>query len=90
MSHDVKAELSWHLCHSQSEYKRAKPPYSTAFTINAAQTLEAFYAVTLDEGRIMAVRLYLHERLVNNERALLVPHLGTHTETLAEMRSHAM
>ncbi|KAL1592656.1 hypothetical protein SLS60_011072 [Paraconiothyrium brasiliense] len=59
---------------------------------------EAAMATALDEGRIAAVGLDVYERepviddrLIKNERALLVPHLGTHTtETLAKMESHAM
>lgn len=55
-------------------------------------------AEALDSGHIAAVGLDVYEkeplideRLVKNERALLVPHLGTHTvETLAKMESHAM
>ena len=55
-------------------------------------------AAALDSGHIASVGLdvYEHEpridaRLVANDRALLVPHLGTHTtETLAKMEAHAM
>ncbi|KAI9870941.1 MAG: hypothetical protein M1823_008594, partial [Watsoniomyces obsoletus] len=55
-------------------------------------------AKALDEGHVAAVGLDVYERepliderLVKNERALLVPHLGTHTvETLAHMEKHAM
>lgn len=59
---------------------------------------EAAMAEALDSGKIAAVGLDVYERepevdkkLIANERALLVPHLGTHTvETLAKMESLAM
>ncbi len=59
---------------------------------------EAAMAQALDSGKIAAVGLDVYERepavneqLVKNERALLVPHLGTHTtETLAKMETWAM
>lgn len=59
---------------------------------------EAAMADGLDAGKIAAVGLdvYEHEpivdtRLLKNERALLVPHLGTHTtETLKKMETWAM
>ncbi|KIY01297.1 uncharacterized protein Z520_02849 [Fonsecaea multimorphosa CBS 102226] len=59
---------------------------------------EAAMAAALDEGHIAAVGLdvfenepIVNEQLLNNNRALLVPHLGTHTtETLAEMEALAM
>ena len=55
-------------------------------------------AKALDSGHLAAVGLdvYEHEPVINesllkNKRALLVPHLGTHTvETLAKMEAHAM
>jgi glyoxylate reductase len=59
---------------------------------------EAAMAEALDNGKIAAVGLDVYERepvvderLVKNERALLMPHLGTHTtETLAKMEMWAM
>jgi glyoxylate reductase len=59
---------------------------------------EAAMAEALDTGKIAAVGLDVYEceplveeRLLKNERALLVPHLGTHTtETLAKMETWAM
>ncbi|KAH7409647.1 putative 2-hydroxyacid dehydrogenase [Cadophora sp. MPI-SDFR-AT-0126] len=59
---------------------------------------EAAMAAALDSGKIAAVGLDVYEfepkieaALVANERALLIPHLGTHTtETLAKMESLAM
>jgi lactate dehydrogenase-like 2-hydroxyacid dehydrogenase len=59
---------------------------------------EAAMAAALDEGHISAVGLdvyekepEVHERLLKNDRALMIPHLGTHTtETLAKMEELAM
>ncbi|KAH8878806.1 2-hydroxyacid dehydrogenase UNK4.10 [Thozetella sp. PMI_491] len=67
-------------------------------TARGAVIDEAAMAEALDSGKIAAVGLdvYEHEpivdnRLVQNPRALLVPHLGTHTtETLAKMEIWAM
>ncbi|KAH8655125.1 D-isomer specific 2-hydroxyacid dehydrogenase [Tricladium varicosporioides] len=59
---------------------------------------EAAMAAALDSGKIASVGLDVYENepeinktLMGNERALLIPHLGTHTtETLAAMESLAM
>lgn len=59
---------------------------------------EAAMAAALEKGKIGSVGLDVYERepeidasLMKNERALLIPHLGTHTtETLAKMESLAM
>ena len=59
---------------------------------------EAAMAEALNSGHVASVGLDVYEkepkvdeRLVANERALLVPHLGTHTtETLAKMEALAM
>ncbi|RSL51854.1 hypothetical protein CEP54_011203 [Fusarium duplospermum] len=59
---------------------------------------EAAMAAGLEDGHIAAVGLdvyekepEINERLIKNDRAILVPHLGTHTvETLTEMESLAM
>ncbi|ODM16044.1 hypothetical protein SI65_08478 [Aspergillus cristatus] len=57
---------------------------------------EAAMADALNSGRIASVDVYenepvVNEKLVKNERALLVSYLGTHTvETLAKMESWAM
>ncbi|RAR10367.1 tartrate dehydrogenase [Stemphylium lycopersici] len=67
-------------------------------TARGAIIEEAAMAEALDEGHVAAVGLDVYERepviderLIKNERALLVPHLGTHTvETLAKMEAHAM
>ncbi|OAL45128.1 hypothetical protein IQ07DRAFT_216484 [Pyrenochaeta sp. DS3sAY3a] len=75
-----------------------KPGVILVNTARGAIIDEAAMAIALEDGRISAVGLDVYEqepliddRLVRNERALLVPHLGTHTtETLAKMESHAM
>ncbi|TID04172.1 putative 2-hydroxyacid dehydrogenase UNK4.10 [Colletotrichum higginsianum] len=67
-------------------------------TARGAVIDEGAMAEALDAGHIAAVGLDVYEReplvderLVKNERALLVPHLGTHTvETLRQMESLAM
>lgn len=67
-------------------------------TARGATNDEAAMAEALDTGKIAAVGLDVYEceplveeRLLKNERALLVPHLGTHTiETLAKMETWAM
>lgn len=67
-------------------------------TARGAIINEAVMAAELESGKIAAVGLDVYEfepkveaALVANERALLVPHLGTHTtETLAKMESLAM
>lgn len=59
---------------------------------------ESAMAAALDSGKIASVGLDVYEKepeinasLIKNEKALLVPHLGTHTvETLAKMESLAM
>ncbi|KIX00117.1 uncharacterized protein Z518_10254 [Rhinocladiella mackenziei CBS 650.93] len=59
---------------------------------------EAALAAALDAGKVAAVGLDVYEHeptvhpsLLRNDRALLVPHLGTHTiETLAAMEGLAM
>ncbi|RAK90120.1 2-hydroxyacid dehydrogenase [Aspergillus costaricaensis CBS 115574] len=67
-------------------------------TARGAIVDEAAMADALESGHIGAVGLdvyerepEINERLVKNERALLVPHIGTHTyETLAKMEEWAM
>ncbi|CAJ0552540.1 Ff.00g006180.m01.CDS01 [Fusarium sp. VM40] len=59
---------------------------------------ESALADALDSGKVASAGLdvyehepQINERLIKNERALLVPHLGTHTiETLTKMESCAM
>ena len=86
-----------HLLGSE-EIAKMKPGAIIINTARGAIIEEAAMAVALDEGRLAAVGLDVYEnepvvdeRLVKNERALLVPHLGTHTtETLAKMEALAM
>ncbi|KXH26111.1 hypothetical protein CNYM01_13947 [Colletotrichum nymphaeae SA-01] len=81
-----------------AEIAKMKPGVVLINTARGAVIDEAAMAVALDEGQIAAVGLDVYEkeplvdeRLVKNERALLVPHLGTHTvETLGQMESLAM
>lgn len=80
------------------EIAKMKPGVDIVNTARGAIIDEAAMAKALDDGHIAAVGLDVYEnepavdeRLVKNERALLVPHLGTHTtETLAKMESLAM
>ncbi|KAH7069336.1 D-isomer specific 2-hydroxyacid dehydrogenase [Paraphoma chrysanthemicola] len=81
-----------------AEIAKMKPGVVIVNTARGAIIDEAAMAKALDDGHIAAVGLDVYERepliderLVKNERALLVPHLGTHTvETLAQMEKHAM
>lgn len=81
-----------------AEIAKMKPGVVIVNTARGAIIDEAAMAKALDEGHVAAVGLDVYEReplieeqLVKNERALLVPHLGTHTvETLAKMEAHAM
>ncbi|KAF7557563.1 hypothetical protein G7Z17_g597 [Cylindrodendrum hubeiense] len=81
-----------------AEIAKMKPGVVIINTARGAIIDEAAMATALDEGHIAAVGLDVYERepliderLVKNERALLIPHLGTHTtETLAKMESLAM
>jgi lactate dehydrogenase-like 2-hydroxyacid dehydrogenase len=82
----------------ESEIAKMKKGVVIVNTARGAIIDEAAMSQALDEGNIAAVGLDVYERepliderLVKNERALLVPHLGTHTvETLAKMEEHAM
>lgn len=75
-----------------------KPGVVLINTARGAIIDEAAMAEALDTGHIASVGLDVYEeepkvnaRLMENERALLVPHLGTHTkETLAKMETLAM
>ncbi|KAF2181163.1 hypothetical protein K469DRAFT_729564 [Zopfia rhizophila CBS 207.26] len=81
-----------------AEIAKMKPGVVIVNTARGAIIDESAMARALDEGHIAAVGLDVYEwepmideRLVKNDRALLVPHLGTHTaETLAKMEGHAM
>ncbi|KAH7157258.1 D-isomer specific 2-hydroxyacid dehydrogenase [Dactylonectria estremocensis] len=81
-----------------AEIAKMKPGVVIINTARGAIIDEAAMAAALDDGHVAAVGLDVYEkeplideRLVKNERALLVPHLGTHTtETLAKMESMAM
>ncbi|KAM0323177.1 hypothetical protein ACHAQA_009027 [Verticillium albo-atrum] len=81
-----------------AEIAKMKPGVVIINTARGAIIDEAAMAAALDEGHIAAVGLDVYEQepavneqLVKNERALLVPHLGTHTiETLAKMEALAM
>lgn len=67
-------------------------------TARGAVVDEAAMAAALEKGKIASVGLDVYEKeplinesLMKSSRALLVPHLGTHTtETLAKMESLAM
>ncbi|KAH8817097.1 D-isomer specific 2-hydroxyacid dehydrogenase [Xylogone sp. PMI_703] len=82
----------------KDQIAKMKPGVVIVNTARGAIIDEAAMAAALDEGRIAAVGLdvyekepEVHEGLLKNERALLVPHLGTHTtETLAKMETLAM
>ncbi|KAI8317662.1 hypothetical protein K4K59_000016 [Colletotrichum sp. SAR11_240] len=75
------------------EIAKMKPGVVIINTARGAVIDEAAMAAALDEGHVAAVGLDVYEkepivdeRLVKNERALLVPHMGTHThETLKQM-----
>jgi len=80
------------------EIQRMKPGVVVVNTARGAIIDEGAMAEALETGHIAAVGLdvyeeepKVHPQLVANPRALLVPHLGTHTiETLAKMESLAM
>jgi lactate dehydrogenase-like 2-hydroxyacid dehydrogenase len=81
-----------------AEIQRMKPGVVIVNTARGAVIDEAAMAEALETGHIAAVGLdvyeeepKVHPKLVANPRALLVPHLGTHTtETLAKMEGLAM
>lgn len=80
------------------EIATMKPGVVIVNTARGAIVDESAMADALDQGQIAAVGLDVYERepliderLLKNERALLIPHLGTHTtETLAQMEELAM
>lgn len=82
----------------EKEISRMKDGVVIVNTARGATINEAAVADALEKGKIAAVGLDVYEkqpqsneRLQNNSRALLVPHLGTHTfETLKKMETCAM
>ena len=80
------------------EIARMKPGVVIVNTARGAIIDEAAMADALESGHIASVGLDVYERepevnekLMKQERALLVPHLGTHTtESLAKMETWAM
>ncbi|UPL03175.1 hypothetical protein LCI18_014109 [Fusarium solani-melongenae] len=82
----------------EAEIVKMKPGVVIVNTARGAIIDEAAMATGLEDGHIAAVGLdvyekepEINERLIKNDRAILVPHLGTHTvETLTEMESLAM
>ncbi|KAB5511688.1 D-isomer specific 2-hydroxyacid dehydrogenase [Coniochaeta sp. 2T2.1] len=83
---------------SEREISRMKRGVVIINTARGPIIDEKATAIALDKGHIASVGLDVYEaepeveeRLVKNERALLIPHLGTHTtETLAQMEEFAM
>lgn len=81
-----------------AEIARMKDGVVIVNTARGAIIDEAAMADALESGKIGAVGLDVYERepvinekLLRQERALMVPHLGTHTtETLAKMEAWAM
>jgi len=81
-----------------SEIAQMKDGVVIVNTARGAIIDEAALASALEQGKVAAVGLDVYEKepqidpsLVKNDRALLIPHLGTHTtETLAKMESLAM
>ncbi|OIW32821.1 hypothetical protein CONLIGDRAFT_694989 [Coniochaeta ligniaria NRRL 30616] len=82
----------------EKEIWAMKPGVVVVNTARGAIIDEAAMAKALDQGHVASVGLDVYERepqiderLMKNERALLIPHLGTHTtETLAQMEELAM
>ena len=80
------------------EIQRMKDGVVIVNTARGAVIDEAAMAAALESGKIASVGLDVYERepeingtLAKNSRALLIPHLGTHTtETLAKMETLAM
>jgi lactate dehydrogenase-like 2-hydroxyacid dehydrogenase len=82
----------------EQEIQKMKDGVVIVNTARGAVIDEAAMAAALEAGKIAAVGLDVYERepeinqtLVKNSRALLIPHLGTHTtETLSKMEILAM
>ena len=83
---------------SKEEIARMKPGIVIINTARGAIIDEGALADALDSGHVAAAGLdvyehepEIHEKLMKQERAILVPHLGTHTvESLAKMETWAM
>lgn len=83
---------------SAKEIEKMKDGVVIVNTARGAIIDEAAMAAALKSGKIASVGLDVYEKepeinesLMGNERALLIPHLGTHTtETLASMETLAM
>lgn len=98
LSVHVPLSKATHHLISPAEIQRMKPGAVIVNTARGAVIDEAAMAEALETGHIAAVGLdvyeeepKVHPKLVANPRALLVPHLGTHTtEMLAKMESLAM
>ncbi|KFY72186.1 hypothetical protein V499_07653 [Pseudogymnoascus sp. VKM F-103] len=83
---------------SKPEIDKMKKGIVIVNTARGAIIDESAMADALESGHITSVGLdvyekepIVNEKLISNERALLVPHLGTHTaETLAKMERMAM
>jgi glyoxylate reductase len=81
-----------------NEIARMKDGVVIVNTARGAVIDEAATAAALESGKIASVGLdvyekepHIHETLIANKRAILIPHLGTHTtEKLAAMESLAM
>jgi glyoxylate reductase len=81
-----------------TEIEKMKDGVVIVNTARGAVIDEAAMAMALESGKIASVGLDVYERepevnasLMKNNRALMIPHLGTHTtETLANMESLAM
>lgn len=81
-----------------SELARMKPGVVIVNTARGAIIDEGALADALESGHVGAVGLdvyekepEIHEKLLRQKRALMVPHVGTHTaETLAKMEAWAM
>jgi glyoxylate reductase len=82
----------------KQEISKMKPGVVIINTARGAIIDEAALAQALQSGHVAAVGLdvyenepVVHKDLLNNDRALLLPHLGTHTtETLAKMEACAL
>lgn len=80
------------------QISKMKPGVVIVNTARGAIIDEAALAHALQNGHVAAVGLdvyenepMVHEDLISNDRALLIPHLGTHTtETLAKMEACAL